>query len=273
MANGAFLMSREIFENNIWNDVLKFRIFFYIVGNAIFAEEGVTVAGMDVKRGQYLRSLRNLQNDLTYREGKGGAIKKPPIETLRRKIKELENEGRITTKSTEYGTLFTVVNYAVYQEFEHYRNKQMGQEWDNNGTAMGQQRDNNNNVNNVNKDNISSRVYEKDSDEMILVDFFIQQIRINDEKFKDPNKQKWADEFRKIIELDKRDKREVARLIKWVQQDDFWKSNILSPTKLRKQYSNLLIKMNASKITTPQEPKSPSYVNGMSEKDLLNMGE
>ncbi|MEK5425339.1 DnaD domain-containing protein [Cytobacillus sp. FSL R7-0680] len=147
---GAFQVSREIFENEIWSDVLKFRVFFYILGKAIFSQDGIEHAGIKIERGQYLRSLRNLQDDLAYKEGRGNALKKPPLETLRRKIKSLENEGRITTKSTEYGTLFTVVNYAKYQGFEHYKNQSMGQKWDSNETAMGQQRDNNKNVN---KDN------------------------------------------------------------------------------------------------------------------------
>jgi DnaD/phage-associated family protein len=147
--NGAFLMSREIFDNPIWSDPLKFRLFFFIVGNAVFSDDGVNYSGIQVKRGQFLRSLRNLQDDLTYREGRGNAIKKPPLETLRRKIKELEKEGRITTKSTEYGTLFTIVNYDKYQGFDHYKSGEMGQQWDSNGTAMGQRWDNNKNVKNI----------------------------------------------------------------------------------------------------------------------------
>ena len=150
--NGAFLMSREIFDNPIWSDPLKFRLFFFIVGNAVFSDDGVNYGGIQVERGQFLRSLRNLQDDLTYREGRGNAIKKPPLETLRRKIKELEKEGRITTKSTEYGTLFTVVNYNKYQGFEHYKCGQMRQQWDSDETAMRQQRDNNNNDKNVNNE-------------------------------------------------------------------------------------------------------------------------
>src|SRR5690625_2951375 len=78
-------------------------------------------AGIRIERGQYLRSLRNLQDDLSYREGRGNAVKKIPLETLRRKIKSLEKEGRITIKSTEYGTLFTVVNYALYQSLDNYK--------------------------------------------------------------------------------------------------------------------------------------------------------
>ena len=133
---GAFQISREIFQNEVWSDVIKFRIFFFILGNAVFSKEGVTKAGIRIERGQFLRSMRNLQDDLAYREGRGNSIKKYPLTTIQRKIKSLENEGRITTKSTEYGTLFTVVNYAEYQGFDRYQNQSMEQQWNSNGTII-----------------------------------------------------------------------------------------------------------------------------------------
>lgn len=146
---GAFQISREIFQNEVWSDVIKFRIFFFILGNAVFSKEGVTKAGIHIERGQFLRSMRNLQDDLAYREGRGNSIKKYPLTTIQRKIKSLENEGRITTKSTEYGTLFTVVNYAEYQGFDRYQNSSVEQQWNSNGTATEQQWNNNKNVKNV----------------------------------------------------------------------------------------------------------------------------
>lgn len=158
---GAFQVSREIFENEVWSDVVKFRIFFYILGNAVFSKEGVDKAGIRIERGQYLRSMRNLQDDLSYREGRGNALKKYPLTTIQRKIKSLEKEGRINTKSTEYGTLFTVVNYATYQGFEHYQNQSVEQQRNSDGTVMEQRRNNNKKVKkdkNVNKKDYTSKI-------------------------------------------------------------------------------------------------------------------
>ncbi|WP_244932868.1 replication protein [Paenibacillus validus] len=56
--------------------------------------------------------------------------------------------------------------------------------------------------------------------------------------------QKWADEFRKIVELDKRDALELKDVIDWATADPFWQINILSPAKLRKQYVQLAMKMD-----------------------------
>ncbi|WP_079708112.1 DnaD domain-containing protein [Paraliobacillus ryukyuensis] len=143
---GAFQISREIFKSDVWSDVVKFRIFFYILGNAVFNKDGIDHAGMKIERGQYLRSLRQLQDDLSYREGRGNSVKKYPLTTIQRKIKSLEKDQRITTKSTEYGTLFTVVNYALYQDLDNYKNGSVEQRRNSDGTATEQQWNNNKNV-------------------------------------------------------------------------------------------------------------------------------
>jgi phage replication O-like protein O len=60
--------------------------------------------------------------------------------------------------------------------------------------------------------------------------------------------QKWADEFRKLMELDKiEDKHLIRDVMDWVTSDSFWKTNILSAKKLRDKFSELAIKMKASK--------------------------
>ncbi|MBO1003144.1 replication protein [Pseudogracilibacillus auburnensis] len=67
------------------------------------------------------------------------------------------------------------------------------------------------------------------------------------------NLQRYADDFRKLVELDGVDKRQVKEVIDWVTQDEFWKTNILSAAKLRQQFMKLAIRMNADK--NKQQPK------------------
>ena len=64
---------------------------------------------------------------------------------------------------------------------------------------------------------------------------------------KKPNLQTWATHIDKIIRIDGRSAEEVKRVIDWSQQDDFWKQNIRSTTKLRKHYAQLCMKMNTDK--------------------------
>lgn len=67
------------------------------------------------------------------------------------------------------------------------------------------------------------------------------------------NIQTWADDFRKLIEIDKVDKRLARDVMDWVSQDSFWKTNVLSAATFRKQFTQLAIKMKAQSI--PAKPK------------------
>jgi hypothetical protein len=59
------------------------------------------------------------------------------------------------------------------------------------------------------------------------------------------NMQSWADDFRKIIEIDNRPRAELGEVVTWATSDPFWQQNILSPDKLRKKYTELCLKMVA----------------------------
>lgn len=64
---------------------------------------------------------------------------------------------------------------------------------------------------------------------------------------RESNLQVWADDFRKIVEIDKRDKDEVREVMEWMTNDPFWQGNVLCPDKLRTQYPKLCIAMTKSK--------------------------
>jgi hypothetical protein len=75
----------------------------------------------------------------------------------------------------------------------------------------------------------------------------LEKIRANDPKFKEPNLQRWADSIDKLIRIDERDPAEIAKVIVWVQAHHFWRSNILSASKLRTQYPQLRLKREEEK--------------------------
>ncbi|HHR1924811.1 TPA: hypothetical protein ACSYXU_00005, partial [Listeria monocytogenes] len=147
-------MSREIFENDIWSDVIKFRLFFYIVGNAVFSENGVMKGGIQIGRGQYLRSFRNLREDLLYYDN--NAEKFYSLSTIKEKIDELVREERLEITTTKLGTLFTVRNYALYQDLNNYSGTSSERLPNSHRTATEQPPNNKKNVKkdkNDNKDN------------------------------------------------------------------------------------------------------------------------
>lgn len=165
---GAFLTSREIFENPIWQDVQKFRIFFFIYGNAVFAEEGVRIGGIKIQRGQFLRSYRNLSKDLEYVENK--SVKTYSVSVIKRKVDSLVKENRLKIEETELGTLFTVVNYEEYQGFQRYSRKNVEQCWNSDGTVLEQQRNNNNkDIKDIKDNDIYIPVFEHWNSKEIIV--------------------------------------------------------------------------------------------------------
>lgn len=56
---------------------------------------------------------------------------------------------------------------------------------------------------------------------------------------------KWGREADLMIARDGRTEEEISAVIQWCQADQFWKSNILSMTKLREKFDQLAIKMRA----------------------------
>lgn len=75
---------------------------------------------------------------------------------------------------------------------------------------------------------------------------------------KKSNMQSWADDMRKLIEIDQVDKHLAKQVMDWVTQDSFWRTNVLSAKKLRDKFMELAIKMNADK--KPAQPKQkPQY--------------
>ena len=59
---------------------------------------------------------------------------------------------------------------------------------------------------------------------------------------KQPNLDGWANDVRLIRERDNRTHEAIRRLFDWANADSFWAANILSPAKLRKQWTQLSAK-------------------------------
>ncbi len=70
--------------------------------------------------------------------------------------------------------------------------------------------------------------------------------------------QKWADDFRKLVEIDKvSDRKLILAVMDWVTSDEFWKRNVLSAKKFRDKFSELAIKMRATKKQMKQLQSDP----------------
>ena len=146
--HGWVKIHRDIFDSDLWHDVTTFRLFLWLIGKAAH-RDGVVVSGIELKRGQYLRSYRKLAEDLAYKEGRG--TKTYSLKTIKKCVDKLIRDGRVNVQETEQGTLFTIVDYAKYQGFSDNENETVNtinSEVETNGKRTG---NNNKNANNAKK--------------------------------------------------------------------------------------------------------------------------
>ena len=106
-------------------------------------------------------------------------------------------------------------------------------------------------TNNSMSEKNSDAKFDESSDEIKIVNYFIEKLKGVNKNIKVPNnlknKQKWATEIHRLINIDGKNREEVCKVIAFATKDDFWCSNILSPTSLRKHFDRLNIKMQKNK--------------------------
>lgn len=68
------------------------------------------------------------------------------------------------------------------------------------------------------------------------------RIKVIDPTMKEPNWDAWANDMRLMREQDRRTHRDACALFDWANKDGFWKTNILSPAKLREKWQQLSLK-------------------------------
>lgn len=111
-------------------------------------------------------------------------------------------------------------------------------------------------------DNVSVNVNYKEKINPSDFEFSLLLLRLilgNNPKAKKPNFNKWCDEFRLIREIDKRDEKAIGYLINWTQANSFWKTNILSPSSLRKHFDKLIVTVKAEKDKPAEKTKTIDF--------------
>ena len=69
---------------------------------------------------------------------------------------------------------------------------------------------------------------------------------------REPNFDKWANTIRLLCERDGRSLGDVAAVFEWANADNFWRNNILSPDKLRKQFPRLFAECSSKQRMRPE---------------------
>jgi len=177
--------------------------------------------------------------------------------TLWRWLKNFEEWQMLNIKTTTKYSVVTVSNWSEHQGGEQQVNSKR--------TTDEQQVNTINNVNKVNNDNKENKkdvkispkqVYDESSIHFQLASRLYQEILKNNPNHKKPNLQAWSNDVRLMMERDKRNEEQIIYVIDWCQNDEFWKSNVLSISKLRERFDQLIIqiKSNRKKSDVPIVP-------------------
>jgi hypothetical protein len=199
--------------------------------------------------GQFVTSLESLAQKC----GKGVSI-----QNVRTSLKRFEKYDFLTNESTNKNRLITIVNWALYQSnSDELTNNLTG-----NQQATNKQLTTNKNDKNDKERYTRKQVYDDTSIFYKLAVYFFERIRENNPDHKEPNFKSWAEDVRKMMEIDKRTEEQIRYLMNWVQQDDFEMTNVLSPSKLRKRFDQLIMKVKLTRTTKPKVIDGP--LNSMS---------
>lgn len=253
---GWISVHRSIFNHWVWQDkpFSKGQAWIDLILQANHSTGKMLIGKtlLEVKRGSFVTSEVKLSKRWGWSRCK-----------VRDFLKLLESDSMLNKQSDSKKTVIKVLNYDLYQNVQNEKSQQTIQPIDSKKTAESQQKDTNNNVNNDNNISLSQpagsdddkkpkgkpkkRIYESNSAPYKIACALKNFIMENNPKhtpITESNLQSWANEARLMMEADHRTKGDIWNVMKFSQTDDFWKINILSMGKLRKQFDRLILKVN-----------------------------
>ncbi|MGG3325903.1 Replication protein O [Bacillus velezensis] len=195
----------------------------FVLGNELY----------DLKRGEFISSIRKLGERWSWSNTK-----------VTQFLDLLKKDEMIDFEKDTKKTLITIVNYGVYHDSDEEKKTVIEHK---NDTKATQKHTIKNEKNVKNEKNIKPSRLKYEICDMENAEYLFKEIQNNNPDAKKPNLEKWANEFRLIRERDKRTDQQIKYLINWSQQDSFWKTNILSPASLRKQFDRLVTKIKSDK--------------------------
>lgn len=182
--------------------------------------------------------------------------------------KQLEDKGYISIEKVRSDGDFDKNIYTLNNEIACIQNGYMQNGDMQNADMQNQYTNNNNSNNNSIKKNSSKKDsqksqkrYSDDSPYIKLAERLYKHLKSRNPEHKEPNWQTWADDFRKAHKLDGRSIKNLAEVIDWSQNNDFWQNNIMSAQKVRKQYDKLKLQMNTNRNRTTGGYDTSEYDN------------
>jgi hypothetical protein len=250
MNNGYIKLYRKIRTSAIFNDMQLYRLWTICLTEASHTEREQIIGKQTVKlnKGEFVTGRFDLME--MYNSGLKAKDKVKGEKTVFRWLETLEKGGYLTIKKTNKFSIVSIDNWGLYQgkqgDDDLVSDHQMTIKRPSNDHQMTTNK-NEKNVKNEKNDTKKPSRHKYEPCDLENAKLLFKLMRENNPEVKEPNLDSWANEFRLMRERDKRSDGAITYLINWSQNDEFWKTNILSPAKLRKQYVQLTGKIKAAK--------------------------
>lgn len=247
---GWIKLHRALLYSDIFDNEKLLKIFIWCILKATHSYHEQIVGRQIVKlnSGEFVFGRKKAANELGYSES-----------TLWSYMQLLESKGTICIKSTNKFSIITVVNWNLYQSSNQLSN--------NKKTIKKQQSDTNKNVN---KENIN--IYDETNEIYIIAKEYVELIRKHNPTFNQPDLQLWSHQIDNLIKYQKRNIKDIKDIMKWCQNDSFWKSKTLNIEKLSKHYDQLLIQMNSYKNKEDNLYVRKNDYSNMTPEQIIEIG-
>lgn len=273
MDKGFILLSRNIIESEVFASQKLLKIWVWCLCKSNFKDRNVPLkigrgeTIVKVSRGSFIFGRHKAQEEL-FIDGS----------TIYKAIKQLEKLEMISIVSNNQYSIVTVNKYNEYQDSESYKVATKEQPRNNQGTAEEQPRNTTNTLKQVNKVNKVNNINNSLLSEIKISDVEISQViyfeialafqklfikNLKEKNAPAANQEKakykaYVDPIRLMMTVDKVTKEQITKVYKYLGsiEGEFWKSNILSTSKLREKFQQLLLKSQEngkSKLTDKAE--------------------
>lgn len=227
MADGWIKLHRSMLDSPIFSNAELLRLWVYLLMHAAYTEVDVMVGNqmIHLKPGQLVTGRKKISRDLGLDESK-----------IRRLINKLELAGNVTITPTNKFTLVTIENWDFFQGGEQ---KAANKTADNRPTDDQQMTTNK-------KDKKDKKSFSPDGEAYRHAVFLANEIHRRLPKSKPQTEatlQKWADQMDKLHRLDGYSWETIAEVLDFSQRDEFWGTVILSAGKFRKQFTQLMARL------------------------------
>ncbi|WP_404932272.1 hypothetical protein [Morganella morganii] len=262
---GFALIHRQFMDSRLYRDSQAVHLWLHLILKANHTDEEVNtdIGMMIVRRGQMITGRPTLVSETFIPDNK--------VKSL---LRTFESKGMINIESK--GRKFSLISIVKYDDFQSQNCPTDVQQMSNANTSKNAPLSdvcptdvqrlsiNNNNILNTNVFNDRPRISKSSprkakpeaavsspkgdkwgtADDLKAAQWIFQLITRISPSAKTPNWSGWANDVRLMREQDGRTHSDICQMFKFANQDNFWKSNILSPAKLREKWTQLEAKRN-----------------------------